>query len=147
MKHVMTCTAGQTVMEIRQAMSPEDIHTFGVDIVRDWMEQEGFRILGVCWLPHYNPQIYAHREGQFYHVVVRTGIHPHRGTLGNEEGLACVEHASKFNALCCYAGLTLIHAEDISPGDSGPPKRGDGFYVNFEGLKVMTALPFLARAS
>jgi hypothetical protein len=120
--------------------APADIHACGVDIVRGWMEQDGFRILGVCRLPRYNPQIIAERHGQLCHVIVRTGIHPGEGVLDNEEGLCCVEHAARCSALCYFAGVTLVGAAEETESDAG-------FFVSCSGLRVLTTPEHIGAGS
>jgi hypothetical protein len=132
---------GHCSSERAGSLTPAELHASGVDIVRKWMEQDGFRILGVCRLPRYSPQIVAKREGQLCHVIVRTGIHPYPGFLGNEEGLACVEHAAKCSALCYFASITLVAAAAADEGNEETmrqPSRAAGFYVSCDGLKIMT---------
>jgi len=122
-------------------LTPAGIHACGIDRVREWMEQDGFRILGVCRLPRYNPQIIAKREGQLCHVIVRTGVHPFPGSLDNEEGLACVEHAARCGALCYFANLTLVPAAAADAGNEEATMRRPGgtcFFVSCDGLKIMT---------
>ncbi len=141
METATTRTISRFGPQSEETLTSDDIHACGVDIAREWMEQDGFRILGVCWLPRYNPQIIAEREGRLCHVIVRTGIHPYPGFLGNGEGLACVEHAAKCSALCYFAGITLVHAAAADAGNEGVtrrPLRGTGFYVSCDGLKIMT---------
>jgi hypothetical protein len=142
---IMTTATTRTVSrsgpESAGNLTPAELHACGVDIVRQWMEQDGFRILGVCRLHRYNPQIIAELEGRLCHVIVRTGVHPCPGFLGNEEGLACVEHAAKCSALCYFANITLVPAAAADGDDEGAmrqPLRAAGFYVSCDGLKIMT---------
>jgi hypothetical protein len=136
-----TRTMSRSGPESAGNLTPAELHACGVDIVRQWMEQDGFRILGVCRLHRYNPQIIAELEGRLCHVIVRTGVHPCPGFLGNEEGLACVEHAAECSALCYFANITLVPAAAADGGDEGAmrqPLRAAGFYVSCDGLKIMT---------
>jgi len=64
METATTRTISRFGPQSEETLTSADIHACGVDIAREWMEQDGFRILGVCWLPRYNPQIIAEREGR-----------------------------------------------------------------------------------
>lgn len=145
-----TRALGRCSSESADSLTPTELHACGIDIVRKWMEQDGFRILGVCRLPRYNPQIIAKREGQLCHVIVRTNLHPCPGFLGNEEGLACVEHAAKCSALCYFASITLVAAAAADADDEEAirqPLRAAGFYVSCDGLKIMTTAERIGSGS
>ncbi|HOD36114.1 MAG TPA: hypothetical protein PLR20_09550 [Syntrophales bacterium] len=127
-----------------ELLTKAEIHHFGVEIVHGQMERDGFEILGVNPSMTVTPQIVARKNGQLCFVVVRTDFYPNRGTLANDEDFFYnLGHAERNNALCYFAGVRLCNAAATDAGDEegmSLPVKGADFYVEYEGLKIMTTL-------
>jgi hypothetical protein len=132
-------------------MTREEIHDFGVQIVYEEMMKAGYEILGADPSPAVTPQIVARKDGRLCFVVVRTDVYPNRGKLADDrELLYNLEHAERNNALCYFAGVGICNAAATDAGDEtamGVPVREGGFYVDFDGLKVMTTLGRVGAAN
>lgn len=128
----------------KEILTKEQIHHFGIEIVYSWMQNEGFEILGVNPAMTVTPQIVARRNGRLCFVVVRTVFYPDRPTLADDrEFFYNLDHAEKNNALCYFAGVRLCNAAAADAGDEkgmSLPVKGADFYVEYEGLKIMTTL-------
>jgi len=128
----------------REILTKAEIHHFGVEIVHSQMQRDGFEILGVNPSMTVTPQIVAREKGQLCFVIVRTDFYPNRGSLASEqEFFYNLEHAEKNNALCYFAGVRLCNAAAADTGDEegmSLPVKGADFYVEYEGLKIMTTL-------
>ena len=125
-------------------MTREEIHDFGVQLVYEEMAREGYEMLGANPSLATTPQIVARKDGRLCFVVVRTDVYPHRGRLADDrELLYNLEHAERNNATCYFAGIGICNAAAAESGDEkamGTPVRDGGFYVDFDGLKVMTTM-------
>jgi hypothetical protein len=128
----------------KEILTKAEIHHFGIEIVQSQMQQDGFEIIGVNPSMTVTPQIVARRNGRLCFVVVRTDFYPNRAGLTDErEFFYNLDHAEKNNALCYFAGLRLCNARAADRGDEegmSLPVKGADFYVEYEGLKIMTAL-------
>lgn len=131
-------------METKSRMTREEIHDFGVRIVYEEMVKDGFEILGADPSPAVTPQIVAKKNGRLCFVVVRTDVYPNKGRIADErEMFYNLEHAERNDAVCYFAGVGICNAAATDAGDEaamGVPVREGGFYVDFDGLKVMTTL-------
>lgn len=138
-------------MEAKNRMTREEIHDFGVQVVYEEMMKAGYEILGADPSPAVTPQIVARKDGRLCFVVVRTDVYPNRGKLADDrELLYNLEHAERNNALCYFAGVGICNAAATDAGDEtamGVPVREGGFYVDFDGLKVMTTLGRVGAAN
>jgi hypothetical protein len=128
----------------KEILTKAEIHHFGIDIVQSQMQQDGFEILGVNPSITVTPQIVARKNGRLCFVVVRADFYPNRASLADDhEFFYNLDHAEKNNALCYFAGLRLCNARAADRGDEegmSLPVKGADFYVEYEGLKIMTAL-------
>jgi hypothetical protein len=138
-------------VETKNRMTREEIHDFGVQVVYEEMMKAGYEILGADPSPAVTPQIVARKDGRLCFVVVRTDVYPNRGKLADDrELLYNLEHAERNNALCYFAGVGICNAAATDAGDEtamGVPVREGGFYVDFDGLKVMTTLGRVGAAN
>jgi hypothetical protein len=125
-------------------MSRAEIHDFGVQIVYEEMMKDGYEILGADPSPAVTPQIVAKKNGRLCFVVVRTDVYPNKGKLADDRELVYnLEHAERNDAVCYFAGVGICNAAATDAGDEkamGIPVREGGFYVDFDGLKIMTTL-------
>ncbi len=131
-------------MEVKSRMTREEIHDFGVQIVSEEMTRNGFEILGANPSLSVTPQIVARKNGRLCFVVVRTDLYPNKGALADEREVRHnLEHAERHNATCYFAGVGICNAAATDASDKeamGTPVRDGGFYVAFDGLKIMTTI-------
>jgi hypothetical protein len=131
-------------VEKKEVMTREEIQNFGVQIVYEEMARDGYEILGANPSLAVTPQIVARKEGRLCFIVVRTDVYPNKGRLSDDrELLYNLEHADRNNATCYFAGIGICNAAAAEAGDEnamGIPVRDGGFYVDFDGLKVMTTV-------
>jgi hypothetical protein len=142
--------AGVLSMDRKEMMTGEEIHEFGVQIVCERMAGEGFEILGANPSPTMIPQIVARKDGRLCFVIVRTDLYPNKGRLaGDKEFFYILEHAERNEALCYFAGVGICNAVAVETGDGramGTAVRDQGFYVDFDGLKLLTTFDRIAVA-
>ena len=131
-------------MEKKEVMTREEIHDFGVQLVYEEMTREGYEILGANPSLATTPQIVARKDGRLCFVVVRTDVYPNKGKLADDrELLYNLEHAERNSATCYFSGIGICNAAAAEAGDEkamGVALRAGGFYVDFDGLKVMTTI-------
>jgi hypothetical protein len=133
-----------SAVEKKETMTREEIQGFGVQIVYEEMAKQGYEILGANPSLDMTPQIVAKKNGRLCFVVVRTDVYPNKGKLaGDKELFYNLEHAERNDALCYFASVGICNAAAADAGDEqamGVPVREAGFYVDFDGLKVMTTI-------
>jgi hypothetical protein len=144
-------TSGEEYVENKERMTREEIQDFGVQIVYEEMARDGYEILGANPSLAMTPQIVARKNGRLCFVVVRTDVYPNRGELaGDKELFYNLEHAERNNAICYFAGVGICNSTAAEAGDEkamGIPVKGDGFYVDFDGLKVLTTIDRIGVAN
>jgi hypothetical protein len=138
-------------VENKELMTREEIQDFGVQIVYEEMARDGYEILGANPSLAMTPQIVARKNGRLCFVVVRTDVYPNKGKLaGDKELFYNLEHAERNNAVCYFASVGICSSEAAKAGDEkamGIPAKGNGFYVDFDGLKIMTTIERIGVAN
>lgn len=137
-------------MEEKNQMTIEEIHDFGVQIVCEAMTKDGYEIIGANPSLSVTPQIVARKKGRLCFVVVRTDVYPNRGKLSDKDFHQNLQHAERNDATCYFASVGICNAAATDARDEQGmriPVREAGFYVDFDGLKVMTSLDRLCIAN
>jgi len=144
-------TAGDRFVERNEQLTREEIQNFGVQIVYEEMVRDGYEILGANPSLAMTPQIVARKNGRLCFVVVRTDVYPNKGRLSDDrEVFYNLEHAERNDALCYFASVGICNSAAAEAGDEkamGIPVREGGFYVDFDGLKVLTTLDRIGIAN
>ncbi len=144
-------TAGDRFVERNERMTREEIQDFGVQIVYEEMARDGYEILGANPSLAMTPQIVARKNGRLCFVVVRTDVYPNKGQLADDrEAFYNLEHAERNNAVCYFASVGICNSAAAEAGDEaamGIPVRDGGFYVDFDGLKVLTTIDRIGAAN
>jgi len=144
-------TAGDRFVERNEQLTREEIQDFGVQIVYEEMVRDGYEILGANPSLAMTPQIVARKNGRLCFVVVRTDVYPNKGRLSDDrEVFYNLEHAERNDALCYFASVGICNSAAADAGDEkamGIPVREGGFYVDFDGLKVLTTLDRIGIAN
>lgn len=119
-------------------LSPDEIHRFGIQIVRQELEQSGHEIVDVIGDPALQPQIVARDpRGRLLFIAVRTACYPERGTLDDTIAAGLIAHAKKFDALACLARVGIANAAAQSEAQRSIPVRGAPFETAYDGLEVV----------
>jgi hypothetical protein len=138
-------------VENKELMTREEIQDFGVQIVYEEMAKDGYEILGANPSLAMTPQIVARKDGRLCFVVVRTDVYPNKGKLaGDKELFYNLEHAERNDALCYFASVGICNSVAAEKGDEkamGIPVKNGGFYVDFDGLKIMTTIERMSAAN
>jgi hypothetical protein len=123
----------------QELMTPLEIHDFGIEVVVNYLREQGHEILEANSRLGTNPQVVATKDGHCLHVVVRTACYPEKGEIESDEvALRCIEWARKHGATCHFASVGIANATDGQNEEAMRiPVRGAGFYVAFEGLVIL----------
>ena len=144
-------TAGDRFVERNEQLTREEIQDFGVQIVYEEMVRDGYEILGANPSLAMTPQIVARKNGRLCFIVVRTDVYPNKGRLSDDrEVFYNLEHAERNDALCYFASVGICNSAAAEAGDEkamGIPVREGGFYVDFDGLKVLTTIDRIGAAN
>ena len=144
-------TAGDRFVERNEQLTREEIQDFGVQIVYEEMVRDGYEILGANPSLAMTPQIVARKNGRLCFIVVRTDVYPNKGRLSDDrEVFYNLEHAERNDALCYFASVGICNSAAAEAGDEkamGIPVREGGFYVDFDGLKVLTTIDRIGVAN
>lgn len=128
-----------TESQFQELMTEDEIHDFGIEIVFNYMKEEGFEILAVKTDRSINPQILASKDGQLTHVAVRTACYPEKGAIESEEMASqLIRYADDKNATCYFASVGIANAGGTNDEEMALPVKGAGFAVAFEGLQILT---------
>ncbi|NLX01113.1 MAG: hypothetical protein GXY40_01075 [Syntrophomonadaceae bacterium] len=123
-----------------ELMTAEEVHEFGINIVAEYLQKNGYTEIQVCRDPAINPQITAIKEQQPVHIAVRTACYPEHGRLGNEDiARQLVRDAREHGATCYFAPVGLYNADAQNQTAAGLAIQGGKFYVSFKGLEILTS--------
>jgi hypothetical protein len=126
-------------MSNRQLMTEDEIHNFGVEIVFNQIQKDGFIVESVNTDRKVDPQIVARKDGRLAFIVVRTACYPNKGEIESEELFGrLVRHADEHNATCYFASVGIANAEAENEREMSLPVKGAGFYIAYGGLSIMT---------
>ena len=129
----------QTEMNNQEVMDEDDIHDFGINVVAEYSQKDGFEIVSINKDRKYNPQIVAKKNGQLAFIVVRTACYPNKGSLDDAALRSqLISNADQHNAICYFASVGIANSEGQTDEEMGIPIKGGGYYVSFEGLLILT---------
>ena len=125
-------------MDERELMTKDDIHAFGVEIVYNQLEKDGWTIRSADVEADLatEPQIVAEKDGELAYFVIRTDIHPGRGRFeeGQEAFDLLVKHAKAHGASCYFASVGIANSEGETDEEMSTPVKGVAYHVQFDGL-------------
>ena len=120
-------------------MTDNEIHSFGVEIVAEYLIKDGYAIESVSKDFRINPQIIARKGNNLVYVVVRTDCYPNKGII---EDLEVVNHvildAKKYDASCYFASVGIANAQGITDLEMSIPTKGSKYFVSYSGLEKLT---------
>jgi hypothetical protein len=129
-------TVSYELLETPDLMTREEIHCFGIDVVCEDMEKEGYKILALNQKLATFPQIKAEKEGLRYIVIVQTEVAPFMGQRSEKDIEQIIQYAKIANEIPCFAsvGIGSSHAQHFKKGIT---KKGEGYYINYLGLEFL----------
>jgi hypothetical protein len=129
----------ETEMVNQDIMTEDDIHDFGINIVAEHSQKDGFELVSINKDRKYNPQIVAKKNDQLAFIVVRTACYPNKGSLDDEALLEkLISHADQHSAICYFASVGIANSKGRTEDEISIPLKGAGFYVSYEGLLILT---------
>ena len=130
---------------VTDLMTADEIHHFGIEVVHNYMTENGFEILSVVTDLGINPQIVARKDGELAMVAVRTACYPDKGSIESQEiAQKLIAFADSKNALCYFAPVGIANVDGSNDLEMSLPKKGAPFAVAFEGLLVLTSTDRIA---
>ncbi len=122
-----------------EVMTEDDIHDFGINIVAEHSQKDGFEIVSIHKDRQYNPQIVARKDDQLAFIIVRTACYPNKGSIDDAALLDhLISHADQHNAICYFASVGISNSEGQTEEEMSIPIKGAGYYVSYEGLLILT---------
>jgi len=116
------------ITEEKIEMSSWEIHDMGVQVVRDYIQKQGFELMSWQSNPQVDPAIWfvGESKGPEY-IVVRAAHHerPERPENWNDISMGC----SRMSKIGHFASVGLISARNL------PLWRGGGMMISFHGLE------------
>jgi hypothetical protein len=132
-------TSSGANMSKANLMTEKEIHAFGVDIVLEEMQKDGFSIESVNKDIRINPQIIAKKNNETIFVVVRTACYPYKGRIEDTEVVSQVtRNAKRYDAGCYFASVGIANSLGSTDMEMSIPTRGAGYYVAYEGLEKLS---------
>lgn len=134
-----------------EKMTEDEIHDFGIEIVANQLIKEGHELVDVNSDPDQNPQIVARLNGQLAFITVRTAVYPRDGEI-NDQSLIdmLIIHAKNHGAVPYFASVGIANSKGYEHGDEneiGIPIRGERYYANYRGLKIIAHVDQIKIAS
>lgn len=124
-------------MSHAERMTLDEIHDFGIEIVTNQLQKEGYEINNVNTDIDMNPQIIGTKENQLAFIAVRTACYPEKGQLEEPIHFQMIEHAEKYGAIPYFASVGIANADAKSEEEMAIPVKGAGFHVAYEGLVII----------
>ncbi|NCB41173.1 MAG: sel1 repeat family protein [Clostridia bacterium] len=124
------------LIENSEVLEREGVYACGVEIVRQYMFHEKYRILSYTRKEGAFPQIRAERDGINYIIIVGVEVAPFMGRLKKSVKQQIVKIAKEYDAIPCFASVG-IGCEDRMCFDRGIVLRNVEFNFNFKGLDII----------
>ncbi len=121
------------------ALTPDEIHEFGINVVLNDIQKNGYSITSVTSDRNSNPQIVARKNGQLVHIIVRTAVYPRKGVIESFElGLQILEYAHSKDAVCFFASVGIANAFGSTDLEMSIANRGASYLVSYSGIEPLT---------
>ncbi|RAR71504.1 hypothetical protein [Flavobacterium aciduliphilum] len=121
----------EVLLNLNEIMTNQEIHEFGIDIISNYVEKEGYEIVAGSLNINENPQLVIRKNEILYFVMITTGAGKSTELYYDKKIALQVFNRSKaHNAKALYAAVglyCLTHGETMV--------RKKGYLVDFVGFK------------
>lgn len=117
-------------------MSKEEVHQFGIQIVLEQMEKEGYTIVQCDVSLDVFPQIMAEKDEGRYVILVATEIAPFTGALAGKLRSMIIDFAKEYDAIPCFASVGIAEVDEEHFYKS-IARRGKEYRIKYSGLELM----------
>jgi hypothetical protein len=123
-------------------MTTQEIHNFGIDIVLEYIQKEGYKVKTVRRDQRKNPQIIARKENVLVYILVRTACYPNKGELEDNNVISRLKFdAYRNGAICYFASVGIANTYGSSDLDKSIALKGSKYHVSFDGLVHLVKKP------
>ena len=113
-------------------LTSQELHNLAMNIVGKDLEEQGYEFLGVNSEFKKDPQFVVLKNKKVHFVIVRAIEYPYDPKEVDMIFLETIkQHAQKFEAITCYAGVGLANSKDYEL----PVNSSDDYVVNYSGLR------------
>lgn len=123
----------EIILNTDEIMTLQDIHEFGISIISNYVEKEGYEIVACSLNLNENPQLVIRKNEILYLVMITTGAGKSDELFYNKNIAFQVFNKSKeHNAIALYAGVGLhciVYGKTLV--------RNKGYIVDFLGFKTI----------
>ncbi len=126
------------VTDERIEMTVWELHDFAVQVVRDQLQKEGYKLMSSQGNPGVDPSIWfvGDSKGPEW-VVVRAARYPVRGAKRPDNWNGIAQSCAKLSNIGHFASIAFASVDQTfdTPGDGRIPLwRGHGVHVSYQGL-------------
>ena len=131
--HQETESKNEIILNPDEIMTLQEIHEFGIDIISNYVEKEGYEIVAGSLNINENPQLVIRKNEILYFVMITTGAGKSNELYYDKNIALQVFNRSKaHNAKALYAGVGLYC---LAYGEILVRKKG--YIVDFVGFKTI----------
>lgn len=120
-------------------MTSWEVHDMAVQVVRDYLEKQGFKLMSWQGNPEVDPSIwFVGKTNKPEWVVVRSAKFPANSAERPSNWDAIAANCAKMSETGHFASVAVVNADQSFPSSTEalvPLWRGHGMYVNFTGLE------------
>ena len=131
--HQETDNKNEIILNPDEIMNLQEIHEFGIDIISNYVEKEGYKIVACSLNINENPQLVIRKNEVLYLVMITTGAGKSDELYYDKNIASQVFKKSKeHNAIALYAGVglyCLVYGKTMV--------RNKGYVVDFVGFKTI----------
>lgn len=122
---------------IKDLMTKEEVHDFGIEVIGGYLNKKGFEVLNVNNTLNMFPSIIAKKDEQLYAVVVMTDIIPVVPKMYYDNKRKLIDLCKSRNYIPAFASVP-IGSVDSERLERSIALHGDGYYTNFAGLEYIS---------
>ncbi len=131
--HQETENKNEIILNPDEIMNLQEIHEFGIDIISNYVEKEGYEIVAGSLNINENPQLVIRKNEILYYVMITKGAGKSNELYYDKNIALQVFNRSKaHNAKALYAGVGLYC---LAYGET--MVRNKGYIVDFVGFKTI----------
>lgn len=127
---------GNKIMQHNKLGSRQNIHSFGVSYLCNFLDRAGFSILEMNTAPDHHYQILAKIGDKSLLIAVRTACHPDAGTIDSAALETLVRESEELGLLPHFASLSVVPTATNDIEVDGLPE-GQDYKVIFNGISAV----------